>query len=235
MNEEITKSPRLYCQQSLREGDSLALTKEQFHYLSNVLRKAEGAPIRLFNGRDGEFTGELSYKSKKEVCLINLQRLRNQSEDFQKIHLYFPLIKKERLAFMIEKAVELGVTDLHPILTERTTHAKQYRRERVESHIIEAAEQCERMTIPNLYEPAPIEHCTFINPTYAAVERIADVPIFKPEQKLKKIGVCIGPEGGWTADEIKYLANQPNIKQTSLGSNILRAETAALFMLSRLK
>ena len=132
---------------------------------------------------------------------------------------------------MIEKAVELGVTDIHPITTDRTQNAK-INSDKVKRYIIEATEQCERMSLPTLHTITKLTDCDFRPNTFAALER-QHLNVFQGNIK-DDITILIGPEGGWSGDEIDYLSNHKNITAVSLGDNILRAETAALFMLSRI-
>lgn len=187
--------------------------------------------VRIFNGRDGEYIAKISIINKKNIELKWLERIREQTQSLRKIHLYCAPIKKDRMGFMIEKAVELGVTDIHPIATDRTQNAK-INHEKIEKQIIEAAEQCERMDIPTLHPIQKLSDCRFDFEVYAGIER-AHVERFNP-QTTNDIGVIIGPEGGWSDAEIEYLSNHKNVTAVSLGDNILRAETAAIFMLSRI-
>lgn len=233
MQNSITKSPRLYTELDLMQGGVLELPKEQAHYLKNVLRKTEGDQLRLFNGRDGEWLYTLSALGKKSAEACAREQTRPQTALSRKIHAYFPPIKKTRMDFMIEKAVELGVTDLHPIITQNT-ETRKINEERVKAQIIEAAEQCERLDLPVLHPLADmftaLKSCD--TPVYAAVERI-DAPRHVADERAD-IAVLIGPEGGFTAEEIERMTALPQIKAVSLGDNILRAETALLKLLSLL-
>jgi 16S rRNA (uracil1498-N3)-methyltransferase len=196
------------------------------------MRLKDGDIIRIFNGQDGEFTGLLSQTSKKSVSLISLTKIYEQPIEVRKIHLYFAPIKKDRLPYLIEKSVELGVTDLHPIITERTEN-RHLNLEKLDRYIIEASEQCERMNVPKLHPSITLMKSNFITPTYAAVEREDGLPLFQPKDN-SDLGIIIGPEGGWTQLEKTILQTHPSIIPTSLGSRILRAETAAVFMISRI-
>ena len=147
-----------------------------------------------------------------------------------RVHLYFAPIKKDRLGFLIEKSVELGVTDLHPVITERTQNRKA-NPDKIQKQIIEAAEQCERIDIPRIHPVISFRDLPD-TPIYCAQER-EGAALFNPAPS-DEISILIGPEGGWSADEVKTLSSSANISAVSLGSRILRAETAAMFMLSRL-
>lgn len=233
MQNPITKSPRLYTELDLFEGGTVELPKEQTHYLKNVLRKTEGDQVRLFNGRNGEWVYSLSVLGKKSAEARSQEQIRPQTRQGRKIHAYFPPIKKNRMDFMIEKAVELGVTDLHPIITQNT-ETRKINEERLKAQIIEAAEQCERMDLPVLHPLVDIftalSTCKFH--VYAAIERI-DTPTRIVGERAD-IAVLIGPEGGFTAEEIDRMVALPKLKAISLGDNILRAETALLKLLSLL-
>lgn len=154
------------------------MPKEQAHYLKNVLRKTEGEYVRLFNGRDGEWVYCLTALGKKGAEARAQEQIRAQTEKNRKIHAYFPPIKKNRMDFMIEKAVELGVTDLHPILTQNT-ETRKINEDRLQAQIIEAAEQCERLDLPILHPLsdifAALKSCSA--PVYAAIERIEAAPM----------------------------------------------------------
>ena len=230
MKQDYTKSPRLFIENELGENTSVQLHQDHVHYLSTVLRKADGDFIRVFNGTDGEFLGKFVPTSKKKAELTSLKKLKQQPQHIPSVHLYFAPIKKDRMAFLIEKAVELGVTDIHPIITDRTENRKP-NIIKLQSYIVEAAEQCERLDMPKLHPTCPIATVNFYNPTFAAIER-DNYSLFTSSQK--SLGIFIGPEGGWTDEERQLLINHAHIRPVSLGDKILRAETAALFMLARI-
>lgn len=228
----IYKSPRLYTDQHLTEGLGVQLTENAAHYLKNVLRVAEGDIVRIFNGREGEFVGRIERASKKSIDVTIEKKLRDQKFAKRQIHLFFAPLKKERMDFLIEKAVELGATDLYPILTQNTDMRK-INEERITAQIIEAAEQCERLDIPSLHPPQDM--MKLVSGWYS------DVPVFAAlermdAEKLKShdsnCAILIGPAGGFTEEEKQKLAAMDGIKPVSLGENILRAETAAIAALS---
>jgi 16S rRNA (uracil1498-N3)-methyltransferase len=234
MRDAPHKLPRLYVTQPLSKDNHIPLSVEQAHYLKNVLRLKIGDQLRAFNGKDGEWLLTLTTLEKKSAEASATKQLTEQDDPKQKIHLYFAPIKKNRMDFLIEKAVELGVTDLHPIITERT-EVRKLNTERIKAQIIEAAEQCERSDIPILH---PITQLSVLlqNPSFdytilAALER-QDAPHLG--MVGTEIGFMIGPEGGFSLEEIKILSNHPKIRAVSLGTRILRAETAALYILSKL-
>ena len=230
---DFSKTPRIFTDQPLSEGAGVILPENTSHYLKNVMRAGEGDAVRLFNGRDGEFSGKITSAAKKAVAIMIDEHLRRQPAPPQRIHLLFTPLKKERLDFLVEKAVELGATDLHPILTQNTD-IRKINEDRIRAQIVEAAEQCERLDIPALHAPADL----FVKlaswdaniPVYAALER-TDAPLLR--QGIKgDCGLLIGPPGGFTADERDKIAALSFARPVALGPNILRVETAAIAALS---
>lgn len=235
MNKDHAKLPRLYCSEELTSSKNVTLEKEQAHYLFNVLRQKDGNNIRLFEPASGEWLCEITNINKKQVVLNCVEQLRQPQKQQQEIHLYFAPIKKNRLDFLIEKSVELGVTYLHPIITEHT-EVRKLNEERLNAQIIEAAEQCERLNLPKLY---PLEnlHNALENIDnninfYAAIERNKKTLNIHNLDFTDKSAFVIGPEGGFSENEISFLRSLENVTAISLGQNILRAETAALKILS---
>jgi len=233
MDPLFIKTPRLYIDQPFQAGALISLDKQQSHYLLSVLRMKGGDNLRVFNGRDGEFLSSLRPESKKKADLFLKKCLKDQPADPPARALYFAPIKKQRMDFLIEKAVELGVSDLHPILTMHT-EVRRINEERLRAQIIEAAEQCERMSLPRLH---PLEDMMSAlqkrgadEPLFWACER-SDSPILGDIYKGKG-GFLIGPEGGFAAEEISALEVMQGISAVSLGERILRAETAALYCLA---
>jgi 16S rRNA (uracil1498-N3)-methyltransferase len=227
------KLPRLYVDHELREGQALALSAPQAHYLRNVLRRGAGDNIRLFNGRDGEWTAALEMPDKKLVVARLGKKLKKQPADKTETHLLFAPLKKGAMDFLIEKAVELGVTHLHPVLTQNT-EARRLNEDRLRAQILEAAEQCERLTLPELAAPEDL-HKKLAGwdgsvLLYACIERVGAKKLAGPFPE--KTAFLIGPEGGFTADEKQKTAALSYVIMTDLGEAILRAETAAIFCLS---
>lgn len=208
------------------------MPKEKAHYLKNVMRKEIGEHLRLFNGRDGEWLGEISELSKKSASITLSERLKDQPELKRRVHGFFPPIKKHRMDFLIEKAVELGVTDLHPVLTE-FTDVRKINEERLQAQILEASEQCERLDIPALHAMKDLKVAAngFEGIIYSAVER-GDYPHIRGiDFQGDEYGVLVGPEGGFSDQEVEFLINCENVKCISFGEVILRSETAFLKLL----
>lgn len=234
MRENYTLT-RLYVDDALSDGEIVELAKKQAHYLGNVLRKGEGDVLRVFNGSDGEWRAEISGLSKRTASIIIKERLRD-SQICPDITLCFAPIRKHRTTFIVEKATELGVRRLQPVITARTQFPK-LNLERMRAQAIEAAEQTERLDIPAISEPQSLES---LLKEWDAQRRL----IFADEagdaktaqEALESIkgpaAILIGPEGGFTPQERESLHMQKYVTPVSLGPRILRADTAALSLLT---
>lgn len=233
MTERLWTYPRILVDDDLKNGTTIPLSKEHAHYFKNVLRRQDNDKIRLFNTRDGEWLGELTNLSKKSGEVTLISQTRKQDEANNKTALFFAPIKKARLDILIEKAVELGVTDLHPILTERTENRK-LKIERIESQIREAAEQCERLTVPKLHAMVNINKLPNDITIHACIERDdkREASPFISDIQSKDLAFLVGPEGGFSEDEIIKLCALQNIQPISLGDRIYRAETASIICLT---
>jgi 16S rRNA (uracil1498-N3)-methyltransferase len=226
------KLPRLYIDTPLAEGADVPLSAEQAHYFRTVLRRQDGDRIRLFNGRDGEFLCMLRDLGKKSGIAFVERLLRQQQiQDTPDIHLYFAPIKKSRMDWLIEKAVELGVTHLHPVITQNT-EVREVNDKRLRQQIIEAAEQCERLTVPSLHASIKFDALPRDVPILACLERGERIPIQKALKSGAPVFFLIGPEGGFTLDESAKIHQQSSWTAISLGPRILRCETAVCMALS---
>jgi len=236
MTERVWTYPRILVDDDLKNGTTIPLSKAHAHYFKNVLRKQDGDQIRLFNTRDGEWLAALTNLSKKsgEASLTQQTRTQDETPDKNsKTSLFFAPIRKSRMDMLIEKAVELGVTDLHPILTARTQNTK-LKNERIESQIREAAEQCERLSIPTLHAMVNIKNLTTEQTIHACIERDEEREefLFIGNLREQNLAFLVGPEGGFTDEEISMLCAMPNINPISLGKRIYRAETASIVCLT---
>lgn len=229
MNEKNYKVPRLFVTTNLNEKDVITLDESQAHYLNNVMRRKNGDNVRVFNGRDGEWLGTLQNAAKKKADLVLDECLIEQTAPAFKRHLYFAPIKKSNMEWMIEKAIELGVSDLHPVLTQNTQNRK-LNVERINQQIIEASEQCERLTIPTLRNIVKIEALKTDKMQFLACLERKNGELLANMDRNQDLSIIIGPEGGFTEQEKAYLLK--NCNNISLGNNILRAETAAIKALS---
>ncbi len=225
------KIPRLYLNSSFSENEVLELGSDHAHYLKNVLRKTIGDTVRVFNGHDGEWLAEIKDIKKRSGYLTLLQCIRQQDTDvFAPVSLYFAPIHKTRLTVLIEKAVELGVNRLVPVLTNRTEYRK-INDERMRAHIIEAAEQCERLDVPVLENVRLFRDC-LDDDLFVCLERSSETQSIGSFDFSKGGAFMVGPVGGFDDDERAFLQTRENVKLISLGERVLRCETAALAALS---
>ena len=234
MRENYTLT-RIYMDETLEAGARFELPREQAHYLTNVLRLGVTDELRVFNGRDGEWRARVSDASRKKVVIYIVDQLR-ASEPCPDIWLCFAPVRKHRNAFILEKATELGVARLQPVITERTQHAK-LRIDKMHSQIIEAAEQTERLDLPELKAPLNLDQMLHKWPdkrTLIFADEGGDAdPALTVLKKLKgPAALIIGPEGGFTDRERTHLKEQFFVRPVSLGPRILRADTAALSLLT---
>lgn len=231
--DEIFKLPRLFTSQNLSNKTLIPLEAGQAHYLHNVLRRKNGDIVRLFNGKHGEWLGKLEGLTKKGGDVAIEEQVAEQPVKARRIHLIFAPIKKNRMDWLIEKSVELGVTDFHPVLTQNT-EVRKINAERIEAQIFEAAEQCERFEIPSLHPLKSLEK--FIGTWDAAtsllacLERYETKPIQDVVSLSDNLAFLIGPEGGFTREEKDFLAK--HAIPVGLGNTILRCETAVVKALS---
>lgn len=224
---------RLFVTSDLSPDAGVVLERAQAHYIGNVMRRAAGDPIHLFNGRDGEWAGELQ-EVKKNAALVHVKELRREQKKEPDLQLFFSPLKKIQTALVIQKATELGVSDICPILTSRT-NAEKIRQDKMELQAIEAAEQCERLTIPNIHNPEKLDQ--FLAELEAdrslifCSERSSEGNPIKAMQGIvnqKKVAILIGPEGGFSNDEADKITSLDNCVSVTLGPRILRAETAVI-------
>ncbi len=236
MASDFTKLPRLYIDRNFLPNATVKLEAAQAHYLKNVLRAKPGEFLRLFNGREGEWLAGIVDFGKNDCTVMLKGKIREQPPKPVETHLIFAPIKKDRLDFLIEKAVELGVTDLHPVLTSRT-EVRKINEERIKAQILEAAEQCERFEIPALHPladlKAKIKDWPYQIPVLWCRER-GESPHVSSLQE-KSWAFLIGPEGGFDDNEFAFLGGLPGVKPLSLGETVLRAETAVILALGYAK
>lgn len=221
---------RLYVPDDLMAGGSIVLAEDQAHYLRHVLRLEQGAVVALFNGRDGEMRASLSEVSKKACRLIVEVLLRPQAPASD-VWLCFAPIKQGRIEMIVEKATELGVGRLLPVITRRVQMQK-VNAARLSAHAREAAEQCERLDVPEVAEAVTLEKLLQDWPSdrrlLVCAERADARPLLQVAAAAGPVALLIGPEGGFAPEEMQQLANVSQALPVSLGPTILRAETAAI-------
>jgi 16S rRNA (uracil1498-N3)-methyltransferase len=223
--------PRLFIDETLAGGRRLTLEGPQAHYLMAVIRLRAGDRVKLFDDRTGEWLAELTDAQKKRVTLAIGERLRER-ESVPDLWLLFAPIKRGRIDWLVEKATELGVARLVPILTRRTI-VDRLNLERLQAHAIEAAEQCERTALPELVEPEKLEALLRTWPKDRTLF-FADEQGGEPLAKVAAApaAILIGPEGGFTDEERETIRALPAARPVSLGPRVLRADTAALAAVS---
>jgi len=220
-------TPRLYVPSPLAEGTEIAATPAQAHYLGTVLRQPAGAPLRLFNGQDGEWQARLATLRKDKASFIAERQTRPQAPE-PDLWLLFAPLKRDATDLVVEKATELGASAILPVFTERTNTAR-LNLDRLRAIATEAAEQCERLTLPRMADPQRLADLLAAwpagRPLHVALERAEAPP---PRGTDSPAALLIGPEGGFSAAEAQMLRRQPFVRPVSLGPRILRAETAAI-------
>jgi 16S rRNA (uracil1498-N3)-methyltransferase len=235
------RAPRLYVDHPLAAGAKLALDGSQINYLRNVLRLKPGDPVLAFNGRDGEWRAALSDGGKRALSLALEEPSRAQTPALD-LHYWFAPLKHARLDYMVQKAVEMGVSRLQPVLTQHGQVAR-LNLERMRANTIEAAEQCGILTLPDIGPPLALERAIAErDPARLLVFCDEDAELKDPVAALAgarntgggppPLAVLIGPEGGFAAAERAALMRLPNVARLALGPRILRADTAAVAALA---
>jgi 16S rRNA (uracil1498-N3)-methyltransferase len=230
---------RLYVDAPLGDGVPVLLDADRAHYLKNVLRLGPGAAIGLFNGRDGEWRARIDRLDRREVRLI-AEAATHQQSPSPDLWLAFAPLKRQRIDWLVEKATELGVARLLPVVTRRTVVAR-VNLDRLRAHAIEAAEQTERLDVPNVDEPVTLEKLLSAWPAQRQILLCAEAGDAQPladalniwrMHNLPPMAVMTGPEGGYAPEELDALRALPFVTPVGLGPRILRADTAALAALA---
>jgi 16S rRNA (uracil1498-N3)-methyltransferase len=225
---------RLYVDAPLSAGAELPATAGQAHYLLTVMRRAAGDPVLLFNGRDGEWQGRIGSAARGQAALRADTLTRPQQAE-PDLWLLFAPLKRDTTDLLVQKATELGVAVLVPVLTERT-NAARINPDRLRAIAIEAAEQSERLTVPPIRPLCPLDQALAAwpdnRPLFAALERDPSAATLRPHAPS---GLLIGPEGGFGPRDRALLRRHDCVRPVSLGPRILRAETAAIVGLALLQ
>ncbi|MGO8909688.1 MAG: 16S rRNA (uracil(1498)-N(3))-methyltransferase [Bradyrhizobium sp.] len=231
------RKPRLFVDAALAPDATVRLERDQSNYLGNVLRLSAGETILVFNGRDGEWQASISGRKRPDSLTIMTQ-IRPQDRLPDLAYVFAPL-KHARLDYMVQKAVEMGVSSLQPVLT-RFTQVSRVNSERMRANVVEAAEQCGILSIADVAEPVPLDR-------YLGARKGQRLLVFCDEAAdatnplrtldgeraaADGIDILIGPEGGFAEEERSLLLRQPRTLRLSLGPRILRADTAGVAALA---
>ncbi|MDZ4760591.1 MAG: 16S rRNA (uracil(1498)-N(3))-methyltransferase [Alphaproteobacteria bacterium] len=240
----MSATPRLFVESDLSEGSEITLDADPAHYLGQVLRLGPDDPVRLFNGRDGEFACRILEIGRNALRAVTERRVRVQ-QGVPDLWLVFAPLKKTRTDFVVEKATELGVREILPVLTQRC-EARAVRTHRLQRIAVEAAEQTERLDIPLVRDAAdlgavlaswpsnrPLYFCDEAGDEGEKPWGGAAGRAFPMAEIVKREGnaagaILVGPEGGFSGQERAWLRGLPFVRPVGVGPRILRAETAAL-------
>ncbi|MFN3835760.1 MAG: 16S rRNA (uracil(1498)-N(3))-methyltransferase [Glycocaulis sp.] len=245
----MSPDPRLFLDTPLEAGARITLERDQAHYLVNVMRREQGSGVRVFNGRDGEWRAVLAEASKRAAVLEVTTRLREQA-GVPDVTLCFAPVKKARTDFIVEKATELGAARIRPVITRRT-QSERVRVDRLQAIAREAAEQTERLCLPEIAEPVSLDQMLDQWPAATRLifcdeagegegpwggEAGRAMPMAEMLRAETDTGgpwaILIGPEGGFAPEERDRLRGLDFVRPVTLGPRILRADTAALAALT---
>lgn len=229
----LAMTPRLYLDHPLGPGQPVSLPQGQAHYLANVMRRAPGDAVELFNGRDGAWQARITALGKRGGEAVAEAQVAPQ-RDPPDLWLCFAPIKKARTDFIVEKAAEMGVARIVPVQTDHT-QAERIRRDRLQTHAVEAAEQCGGTFVPEVTDLLPLAQ---VLGTLGPRRLLwADEAAAGPATALTGLprgpwAILIGPEGGFSTAERDTLRARDGVVRMSLGPRILRADTAAVAVLA---
>ena len=236
-------SPRLYVASPLASDAVLPLDHGQANYLLNVLRLRPGARVLVFNGIDGEWRAALTSSSRREASLTVLDATRPQGPASKLVYAFAPL-KHARLDYMVQKAVEMGAGALQPVVTRRTQSAR-INLERMSANVIEAAEQCGVLAMPEVRPEMRLEAwlatwpddrpLVFCDEDADVTDTLAALIAAREHAAAVGAALLVGPEGGFDVSERRTLLARSGVIRLSLGPRILRADTAAVAALALLQ
>ena len=224
---------RLYYPGAIVENSTNLLSKEHTHYLTNVMRLKRGSNVNLFN-KDGEWLSEIVFLDRDRVEVKFLNKIKESSKSTN-VELAICLVKKTSMEIILQKATELGIAKIIPIISERT-EVKDLNIERAKKIVVEATEQSNQLNVPDIEEPQKLKD--FINSLDGNTNLFfADINTEKKIDnkiigKLKKISLLVGPEGDFSPNEREMILAKDNVISFSISKNILRTETAAISALS---
>lgn len=230
--------PRLYVDASLSENGGVSFSRNHARYLKDVMRLREGDHLLVFNGRDGEWRCVLSRIGGKSAQGVAVNRTRAQTAAAGP-DLHFAPVKRAGTGFIAEKATELGVRSLRPVITAYTDAAR-VNAARLRANAVEAAEQCGRMDVPEVHEPVPLMRLADAWPEHKALivadetgRGTAALEAFQAmDHRVPAPAFVIGPQGGFSETELAFLRGLSFSTTVDLGPRVLRAETAVVAVLA---
>lgn len=228
--------PRLFVANDLSHDVTFSVSHGQAHYLLHVLRLSAGSSLLVFDGTHGEWRAEIILAKKTECRIKLIERTRAQTRP-QDLHYAFAPLKQARLDYLIQKAVEMGVSLLQPVITAHTV-ASRLNLQRLRANAIEAAEQCGILSLPEINTSIKLESllaaCERDRALVFCDERAQiDNPIASLEKlRGRKVTALVGPEGGFSTEERDLLLSKSFVFPISLGPRVMRADTAAVAILA---
>jgi 16S rRNA (uracil1498-N3)-methyltransferase len=228
----MARRPRVHVAHALAEGGTAELAGAAAHHLATVLRLGRGAALAAFNAGDGEFLCRITGLGRGRIDLAVEERLRAPHPE-PDLWLLFAPLKRARLDWLIEKGTELGVSAFLPVWSGRT-QSERVNLDRLRAHAIGAAEQCGRLSIPELRAPEPLARLLAAWPAERVLALCDETGGGRPiaEVAARRAGapaaILVGPEGGFAETELDALAKLSFVSRIGLGPRVLRAETAAL-------
>jgi 16S rRNA (uracil1498-N3)-methyltransferase len=230
---------RLYVEAPLAPGAAIPLSEGQAHYLRSVLRLEPGRRLLLFNGREGEWLADLTQLRKSGAAATAVAQRRPQAPE-PDLWLLFAPIKGDRIDYVAEKATELGASRLQPVMTRHTVVGR-VNSDRLRARAVEAAEQCERLSVPEVAAPRPLSEVLETWPAGRRLFVCAEAGPVRPIAEALSVsradgpgpsGVLVGPEGGFSTAELDLLQELAFVTSVGLGPRLLRADTAAIAALA---
>lgn len=220
--------PRLFTEQRLEPGLIFPLADAHAHYLGKVLRLEAGAELRLMDDQTGEWAATITDASRKRMD-VRVESLIRERETVADLWVLTAPIRAERFEWIVEKATELGVARIVPVLTERVNHAR-LKPERLRAHMVEAAEQCGRTALPELADATKLADLLATwddNRALFFADEEGGQP-FSRQPLTHPAAILIGPEGGFSPAEREAILARPAARRITLGPRILRADTAVV-------
>ena len=227
---------RLFVQSELEKGKEISLSKDQAHYVQNVVRLQVGDDLALFNGRDGEWRAVVSELGKRVALVRLLECVRPQIAE-PMVRVLFAPVKKQAMEMIVEKSVELGATHIQPVLTDYTDVVR-FKQERAAAQAVEAAEQCGRLTVPEVAGEQKLKQILADWPQSRPLfwgdetgQGVSALTVMRAAWQ-PDVGILVGPEGGFSEAERAWLRTLSFVHPIDLGQRILRADTAVIVTLA---